>query len=181
MSRATMRSETKTAMAQIGISLHGVKSKAFYQFVCKPCLDMLFPVAEDQGLRDLADSTMLQFLSPYFNVLSKALPAQPPPPPLKTKFAPPPPPLKTKFAPLRDVADFPPATSATSTAPYNPPGAPPVKKYHCYWEHGRNQQPVGTITTEWDRPAWRWTGYGPDDWEWSPYWSWTNGHWQFDG
>ena len=27
MSRANMRSETKTAMAQIGISLHGVKSK----------------------------------------------------------------------------------------------------------------------------------------------------------
>ena len=48
MSRANMRSETKTAMAQIGISLHGVKSKAFYQFVCKPCsraTDMLFPVA----------------------------------------------------------------------------------------------------------------------------------------
>ena len=103
--RAVIRSETKSSMEQIGISLHAVKSKEYYnvQFICKACLgatDMLHLVAEDPCLRDLADRTMMQFFSPYFNVLSIPLPHPPPPPPLKTKFAPPPPPSGARV--LRD-------------------------------------------------------------------------------
>ena len=132
MKHAFVRSETKSDMEQIGISLHSVKSKDNYnvQFICNACkraANMLHPVAKEPGLRALADRTMMQIFSPYFNVLSMPVPHPPPPPPLKTKCAPPPP---SGARALRD-ADYTTATSATSTdwLPYDPPGAPPVK-YH---------------------------------------------------
>ena len=40
---------------------------------------------------------------------------------------------------------------------------------------------VNAVTGVWSRPKWKWTGDGPDDWEWSPFWSLTDGDWQFHG
>ena len=53
MSRAVLRSDTKLAMAEIGISLQNVTSTEMYnvQFVCHRYLrttDVLFPVCEDR-------------------------------------------------------------------------------------------------------------------------------------
>ena len=104
LGRAVLRSDTKLGMAQIGISLHAVKSKESYsvQFVCNRCkrsTDVLFPVCDDRFLRDQADMTMLQVFAPCFKVLDISLPAPPRPPP-----PPPMPPLgyaQTQFAPPR--------------------------------------------------------------------------------
>ena len=86
MARAVVQSDTKKAMADLGISLHNVKSTAMYsvQFVCNRCrlaTDVLYPVCEDRRLRDQADRTMVQLFKPYFEHMHIPLPAPPPPPP----------------------------------------------------------------------------------------------------
>lgn len=231
MGRAVIRSDTKLAMAHIGISLHAPKSKESYsvQFVCNSCkrsTDVLFPVCEDRFLRDEADMTMCKVFAPYFEVMNICLPAPPPPPPMpalgyvQTLFAPPLPAPRSgsrssnlllpnvaninadksnteEMRQRRWGADTDTTASVTSKCdkrdgdavssdtiidcvPYYCPPAPLPVKWECYWHHGRSQQPVDAETT--DRrggPKWKWTGDGPNDWEWSPSWSWTDGQWQF--
>ena len=240
LGRAVIQSDTKVAMAQIGISLHAVKSKSSYscQFVCLSCMqatDVLFPVCDDRFLRDQADKTMLQFFSPYFKYLNICVPAPAPPPPMRDSFAAFIQPLvpaphggsrssrllvpnvaelnagKWKNEWLQQDRDWDTETTASVTSrcgkcdgslrnaanailPYihGPRDIPPPAKWKCYWNHGRNQQPVDATpadTIDVDGPEtacrragagtnWKWTGYGHNDWEW--LWSWNeDGQWEW--
>ena len=238
MARAVVQSDTKKAMADLGISLHNVKSTAMYsvQFVCNRCrlaTDVLYPVCEDRRLRDQADRTMVQLFQPYFELMHISLPAPPPPPPpppgsVQSPFAPPMPAPRTgsrnsRLLPLNVAelkhmdrisfqrqwgeetdttasvtsrcgkSDGSPRNAANAIVPYHPRTLPPPAKWECYWNHGRSQQPVDATaadTIDGDGPEtafrrgglkWKWTGDGPNDWEWSPLWSWTgDGQWQWD-
>ena len=236
LARAVIRSDTKLAMAEIGISLHGSKSKEMYsvQFVCNSCLrstDVLFPVCDDRCLRDQADRTMVQFFRPYFELMNVSLPDPPPPPPpalgyVQTPFAPPKPAPRTgsrnsmllplNAAELKHMdrisfqrqwgeetdttasvtsrcgkSDGSSRSAANAVVPYCPRTIHEREKYwECYWNHGRSQQPVdaadridGDAQLQWRRGGqqWQWTGDGPNDWEWSPFWSLTgDGQWQWD-
>ena len=242
MARAVVQSDTKKAMADLGISLHNVKSTAMYsvQFVCNRCrlaTDVLYLVCEDRRLRDQADRTMVQLFQPYFEHMYISLPPAPPPPPpalgyVQTLFAPPMPAPRTGSRSsnllLPNVAEFnadklkkegmsqrrwgadtettasvtsrcgkrdgSPRNAANAILPYihGPRDIPPPAKWKCYWNHGRNQQPVDATpadTIDVDGPEtacrragagtnWKWTGYGHNDWEW--LWSWNeDGQWEW--
>ena len=240
MARAVVQSDTKKAMADLGISLHNVKSPAMYsvQFVCNRCrlaTDVLYPVCEDRRLRDQADRTMVQLFQPYFEHMHISLPPAPPPPPpalgyVQTLFAPPPPPpppcsapptgsRKSRLLPL-SAADLKhmerisfqqkwseeTSTTASGTCGKSDcfsstasnagfPDCPrkidePEPYWECYWNHSRSQQPVdaadridGGAQLHWRRGGrqLQWTGEGPNDWQWSPFWLMNGfGEWQWD-
>ena len=224
-------------MAEIGISLHNVKSTEMYsvQFVCNRCLrstDVLYPVCDDRRLRDQADRTMAQLFQPYFEHMHISLPPAPPPPPPalgygQTPFAPPKPAPRTgsrssnlvlpNVAELKHMdrisfqrhwceetdttasvtsrcgkSDGSPRNAANEVVPDCPRTFPVPEKWECYWNHGRSQQPVdataadtidGDAKWQWRRGGqqWQWTGDGPNDWEWSPFWLLNGyGQWQWD-